>query len=46
MRTLYGPNMADGLMRPYAGSIGDQNPYRDSMAPSTGTDSDEVGKAN
>lgn len=46
MRTLYGPNMADGLMRPRAGTIGDQNPYRDSMAPSFGTNSEEVGKAN
>ena len=45
MRTLYGPNMTDGLMRPRAGTVGDQNPYRDSMATSTYT-SDEVGKAN
>jgi len=47
MRTLYGPNMAEGLMRPRVGTIGDQNPYRDSMAPSTtGSNSEEVGKAN
>jgi hypothetical protein len=48
MRTLYGPSMADGLMRPRAGTIGDQNPYRDSMAQSTGSYalSDDVGRAN
>jgi len=45
MRTLYGPNMGDELMRPHTGSVGDQNPYRDSMATSTGYISDEVGKA-
>jgi hypothetical protein len=46
MRTLYGPNMADGLMRARAGTLGDQNSYRDSMTTSTGYNSDEVGKAN
>ena len=46
MRTLYGPNMVDGLMRPRAGTMDDQNAYWDSRAPSTGSQSDEVGRAN
>ena len=50
MRTLYSPNMGDGGMRARAGTVstvGDRNPYRDSMGPSAGArHSDGVGKAN
>jgi hypothetical protein len=49
MRTLYGPTMTQGLgMRPRAdtlnSTIGNNNPYRESMAPSHM--SDDVGKAH